>query len=189
MILFSQCQFVKSKGEEVLLVAATATDLVASGVLHKWQGLGVCVCWGGLPSGGWQAQLSQHEGFITPPTCVTEKVFLAPTQLLELSSLSPSHSLPRWRVTTSECKQRWGLGGVSAEAKSPTRDMWVEKHPVLGRHLGFSQACLCLTFLNNLTLTRITVGAIKAGGQGAQESSTLPIGVVPHRRVWTSARG
>lgn len=46
----------------------------------------------------------------------------------------------------SECKQRWGLGETSVEAKSRIRDLWVEKASVLGRHLGFSQAFLCLSF-------------------------------------------
>lgn len=78
----------------------------------------------------------------------------------------------------SECKQRWGLGGTSVEAKSRAWDLWVEKAAVFGRHLGFSQACLCLTFSNNISLTTITVGAIKACGQGAQESTTLPIGLI-----------
>jgi len=77
----------------------------------------------------------------------------------------------------SECKQRWGPGGPSVEAKSRAWDMWIEKDPVLGRHLGFSQVCPCLTFSSNLTLTSVTVGAVKTGGQGAQESTTLPVGV------------
>lgn len=66
----------------------------------------------------------------------------------------------------SECKQRWGQGWTSIEEKSHAQDVWVEKDPLPGRHLGFSSVCLCLTFPNNLTLTIIIVGAIQADGQG-----------------------
>lgn len=174
-MLSSQYQFVKSKGEEVLLVTATAMDFWCTPPVAGTRS--VCVS-EGSPSWGWKAQLSQREGFITPPTCVTEKAVLAPTQLLKRSHLSPSCFSSRQRgATTSGHNRRWGWGGTSVEAKSHTWDMWVEKDPVLGRHLEFSQACLCLTFSNNLSLTSITVGAIKAGGQGPWESITLPIGV------------
>lgn len=68
--------------------------------------------------------------------------------------------------------------GTSAETRSHAQDAWVEEDPVLCRHFRFSQACLCLTFANSLTLSSITIGVIKAlGGQGAQESISLPMEV------------
>lgn len=172
-MLSSQCQFVKSNGEEVLLVTATAMDFWCTPPVAGTKS--VCVS-EGSPSWGWKAQLSQHEGFITPPTCVTEKAVLAPTQLLRRSHLSPSCFSFR-----GELQRLSTIGGGNWEGhllkQSHTRGTWVEKDPVLGRHLEFSQACLCLIFSNNLSLTSITVGAIKAGGQGPRESITLPIGV------------
>lgn len=40
----------------------------------------------------------------------------------------------------SKCKQRCGLAGTSVAAKSHMQVAWVEKDPVRGRHLEFSQA-------------------------------------------------
>lgn len=177
-MLSSQCQFVKSKGEEVLLVSATAMDFVVAGVLHRWQGLGVRVCWG-----GYLLEDDRHSSRSTEASSPHQPVWWKrlpwhPHSSWNFQASCPHISLSRRRgVTMSECKQRWGPGGTSVEATSYARDVWVEKEPVLGRHLGFTQAGLHLTFSNNLTWTSITVGAIKAGGQGAQESTTLPITV------------
>lgn len=70
-----------------------------------------------------ETQLLEHEVFIFPPMCVTEKVVLALKQILKLSSLLPTHFFFKAEVTMSACKQRWGLEGTSVEVMSHSWDV------------------------------------------------------------------